>query len=133
MPKSEKKSRKIDWKKTFGLYSYLGNYRKIFIPSLIALFVTAGLSLAFPYFLGSLIGSPQEALSNGVDPETVRDNINRVVLTLLGVLALQAFISYWRVRGFIKSGESALRDLRKDVFARLVRLPMPLYMELRSG
>ncbi|YCM45068.1 ABC transporter transmembrane domain-containing protein [Verrucomicrobiaceae bacterium 227] len=133
MPKPEKKSRKIDWKKTFGLYSYLGNYRKIFIPSLIALFVTAGLSLAFPYFLGSLIGSPQEALSNGVDPETVRENINRVVLTLLGVLALQAFISYWRVRGFIKSGESALRDLRKDVFARLVRLPMPWFMERRSG
>jgi len=133
VPKSEKKSRKIDWKKTFGLYSYLGNYRKIFIPSLIALFVTAGLSLAFPYYLGSLIGSPQEALSNGVDPESVRDNINRVVLTLLGVLALQAFISYWRVRGFIKSGESALRDLRKDVFARLVRLPMPWFMERRSG
>lgn len=133
MPKSEKKSRKIDWKKTFGLYSYLGNYRKIFIPSLIALFLTAGLSLAFPYYLGSLIGSPQEALSNGVDPETVRQNINRVVLTLLGVLALQAFISYWRVRGFIKSGESALRDLRKDVFARLVRLPMPWFMERRSG
>ena len=129
----EQKKRGIDWKKTFGLYSYLGPYRKIFIPSLIALFVTAGLSLAFPYFLGSLIGSPQEALQAGIDPGKVRDNINRVVLTLLSVLAVQAFISYWRVRGFIKSGESALRDLRKDVFARLVRLPMPWFMERRSG
>ncbi|HBE95798.1 MAG TPA: multidrug ABC transporter ATP-binding protein, partial [Verrucomicrobiales bacterium] len=27
----------------------------------------------------------------------------------------------------------ALRDLRKDVFARLVRLPMPWFMERRSG
>lgn len=133
MSDEQKKKRGIDWRKTFGLYSYLGAYRKIFIPSLIALFVTAALSLAFPYFLGSLIGSPQEALQAGVDPGKVRDNINRVVLTLLSVLAVQAFISYWRVRGFIKSGESALRDLRKDVFARLVRLPMPWFMERRSG
>lgn len=133
MPQSEKKSRKINWKKAFGLYSYLGNYRGIFIPSLVALFVTAGLSLAFPYYLGKLIGSPQEALSEGADPEVVRANINIVVKTLLAVLALQAFISYWRVRGFIKAGESALRDLRKDVFARLVRLPMPWFMERRSG
>ena len=133
MSEEQKKKRGVDWKKTFGLYSYLGAYRRIFIPSLIALFVTAGLSLAFPYFLGSLIGSPQEALQAGVDPGKVRDNINRVVLTLLSVLAVQAFISYWRVRGFIKSGESALRDLRRDVFARLVRLPMPWFMERRSG
>ncbi|MDA7880802.1 ABC transporter transmembrane domain-containing protein [Akkermansiaceae bacterium] len=133
MSEEQKKKRGIDWKKTFGLYSYLGAYRKIFIPSLIALFITAGLSLAFPYYLGSLIGSPQEALQEGIDPELVKKNINKVVLTLLGVLALQAFIAYWRVRGFIKSGESALRDLRKDVFARLVRLPMPWFMERRSG
>lgn len=133
VPESEKKSRRVDWRKTFGLYSYLGNYRSIFIPSLIALFVTAGLSLAFPYYLGKLIGSPQEALGRGVDPEVVRSHINEVIVTLLSVLAVQAFISYWRVRGFIKAGESALKDLRKDVFARLVRLPFPWYMERRSG
>lgn len=133
MAEPKKPSRKISWKKVFGLYSYLGSYRKIFIPSLIALFLTAALSLAFPYYLGSLIGTPQEALQNGADPEFIRKNINGVILTLLGILGLQAFISYWRVRGFIQSGESALRDLRKDVFARLVRLPMPWFMERRAG
>ncbi len=133
MRRDDQKSEKIHWKKAFGLYHYLGSYRSIFIPSLIALFVTAGLSLAFPYYLGSLIGSPQEALTQGFDPQTVKEKINRVVLTLLGILALQAFISYWRVRGFIKAGESALRDLRKDVFSRLVRLPMPWYTERRTG
>lgn len=128
-----KKSRGIDWKKTFGLYHYLGNYRSIFIPSVIALFLTAALSLAFPYFLGTLIGSPAESLNQGIDIDHVGENINRVVLTLLGVLCFQAFIAYWRVRGFIKAGESALNDLRKDVFARLVRLPMPWFMERRTG
>lgn len=129
----EKKSRRIDWKKTFGLYSYLGKYRKIFIPSVVALFLTALLSLAFPYFLGSLIGSPQEAMRNGVDAGNVGAKIDQVVTTLLIILCIQAIVAYWRVRGFIKAGESALCDLRQDVFARLVRLPMPWFMERRTG
>lgn len=133
VPRTEKKSRKIDWKKTFGLYHYLGKYRQIFIPSVAALFLTGALSLAFPYFLGSLIGSPQEAMANGVEPEAVSSRINRVVGTLLTILCIQAFVAYWRVRGFIKAGESALCDLRQDVFARMVRLPMPWFMEQRAG
>ena len=101
MPKTEKKSRRIDWKKTFGLYSYLGKYRRIFIPSVIALFLTGALSLAFPYYLGSLIGSPQEAMQNGVEAGKVSEQINRVISTLLIILCIQAFVAYWRVRGFI--------------------------------
>ena len=133
VPKTEKKSRRIDWKKTFGLYSYLGKYRRIFIPSVIALFLTGARSLAFPYYLGSLIGSPQEAMQNGVEAGKVSEQINRVISTLLIILCIQAFVAYWRVRGFIKAGESALCDLRQDVFARLVRLPMPWFMERRTG
>ncbi|MGJ8696208.1 MAG: ABC transporter ATP-binding protein [Verrucomicrobiaceae bacterium] len=133
MPEEEKKSRRIDWKKTFGLYSYLGKYRKIFIPSVIALFLTGAMSLAFPYYLGSLIGSPQEAMQSGVDAEQVSARIDQVILTLLIILGLQSIVAYWRVRGFIKAGESALCDLRQDVFARLVRLPMPWFMERRTG
>lgn len=133
VPEEEKKSRRIDWKKTFGLYSYLGKYRKIFIPSVIALFLTGAMSLAFPYYLGSLIGSPQEAMQSGVDAEQVSARIDQVILTLLIILGLQSIVAYWRVRGFIKAGESALCDLRQDVFARLVRLPMPWFMERRTG
>lgn len=128
-----RKSRRPNWKKVLGLYSYLAPYKKIFLPSLVALFVTAGLSLAFPYFLGTLIGSPQAAMGGEVQAELIQDRINAVILTLLGVLALQAFVSYWRVRGFIKAGELALRDLRADVFRNLVRLPMPWFAERRAG
>jgi ABC-type multidrug transport system fused ATPase/permease subunit len=133
VPAKERKSRRIDWQKTFGLYSYLGKYRGIFIPSVVALFVTGGLSLAFPYFLGSLIGSPQEAMKGGIDADQVSGEINRVITTLLIILSIQAFVAYWRVRGFIKAGEGALCDLRQDVFARLVRLPMPWFTERRTG
>lgn len=68
-----------------------------------------------------------------VDSIKVSNEINRVITTLLIILSIQAFVAYWRVRGFIKAGESALCDLRQDVFARLVRLPMPWFTERRTG
>lgn len=116
-----------------GFYSYLANYKKTFYPALVALFVTAGLSLAFPYFLSQLIGGVKFGQAEMLDVEQVKANINRTVLTLVGVLALQAFVSYWRVRGFIKAGESALNDIRRDVFRHLVRLPMNFYEKSRAG
>ena len=77
-----------------AFYGYLNRYRSVFLPSLVALFVTAGLSLAFPYFLSSLIGSPTEAFRTGeeINVEAVMSKIDRTVLTLIGILALQAFI-----------------------------------------
>ena len=47
---------------------YLMREKAIFLPSLGALFFTAILSLAFPYFLKELIGNPTDALRSGVDP-----------------------------------------------------------------
>lgn len=122
-----------------AFYGYLDRYRRIFLPSLVALFVTAGLSLAFPYYLSQLIGlpasAPAEALqrSEALDVERVSAKVDETILTLLAILALQAFISYWRVRGFIKAGESALNDIRRDVFGRLVRLPVDFFQKHRSG
>ncbi len=115
------------------ILGYLMKEKAIFLPSLAALFFTAMLSLAFPWFLKELVGNPTDALKTGVDPQVVLAKSNRVVLELVAVLALQAFVAFFRVQGFIRSGESALNRLRRDLFAHLVRLPMPFYQEQRSG
>ena len=115
------------------IFGYLMQEKAIFLPSLCALFLTAMLSLAFPWFLKELIGNPADALKNGVDPQAVLAKSNRVVLELVAVLALQAFIAFFRVQGFIRSGESALNRLRQDLFAHVVRLPMAFYQEQRAG
>ncbi len=115
------------------ILGYLMQEKAIFIPSLAALFFTALLSLAFPWFLKELIGNPADAMKNGVDPAQVLAKSNRVVLELVAVLALQAGIAFFRVQGFIRSGESALNRLRRDLFSHMVRLPMPFFQEQRSG
>lgn len=112
---------------------YLLKEKAVFLPSLGALFLTALLSLAFPWFLKELIGNPTDAFKAGIDPATVLAKSNRVVLELVAVLALQAFVAFWRVQGFTYAGESALNRLRRDLFSHLVRLPMPFFQEQRAG
>jgi len=112
---------------------YLMTEKAIFLPSLAALFITAGLSLAFPWFLKELIGNPADALRNEVDPQEIVAKSNRILWQLLCVLALQSLIAFFRVQGFIRAGESALNSLRRDLFHHLVRLPMSFYQEQRAG
>ncbi|MEI7908725.1 MAG: ABC transporter transmembrane domain-containing protein [Verrucomicrobiota bacterium] len=117
------------------IWGYLMQEKAVFVPSLVALFVTAGLSLAFPWFLKELIGNPVDALRTPqtLDPLEVLAKSNAIVLKLVAALALQAFIGFFRVQGFIRAGESALNRLRRDLFAHLVRLPMPFFQEQRAG
>ena len=115
------------------ILGYLMREKAIFLPSLFALFFTAMLSLAFPWFLKELIGNPADALKHGVDPQEVLAKSDRVVLELVAVLALQAFIAFFRVQGFIRSGESALNRLRHDLFSHVMRLPMSFFQEQRAG
>lgn len=124
-------------KDAMGLYGYMDRYKHIFIPSLFALYTTAALSLAFPYFLSKLIGKSMMAGGASSDAAASKAeiiaNVNVIVLWLIGALLLQSFITYWRVRGFINSGEGALNEIRRSLFSRMVRLPMNYLTEKRSG
>lgn len=116
------------------LYGYLIRYKWVFFPAFGALILTAGLSLAFPYFLGSLIGSPSDALAGAeIDVESLQKNINRTVITLVCILFIQAIVGFFRVQGFIKAGEAALNNIRQDVLSHLLRLPIPFFHQHRAG
>jgi ATP-binding cassette subfamily B protein len=115
------------------ILGYLLREKAVFFPSLLALFLTAMLSLAFPYFLKELVGNPSDALRHSVDPALILERSNRIVLELLAVLGLQAVVAFFRVQGFIRSGESALNNLRSDLYRHLLRLPMSYFHEQRAG
>jgi ATP-binding cassette subfamily B protein len=68
-----------------------------------------------------------------VDAAATKARADQKILWLLGVLAVQAFIAYWRVKGFTRSGEAALNDLRRDLFRHLMKLPVPFFQDQRSG
>jgi len=115
------------------LWTYLSPHKSIFIPSLLALFVTAGLALVFPFLLKDLIGDPADAWKEGVNVEHVKEGLDRNLKWLVAALCLQAFIGFWRVLGFMKSGEGALNGLRRDLFSHLLKLPVSFFQDQRSG
>jgi ATP-binding cassette subfamily B protein len=115
------------------LARYLLPYRVKFVAALLALLAGSGASLAFPYFAGSLVDSALVRLKEAVTAPGWRHDANAVALALVAVLAVQAAFAFLRALWFIEVGERSLADLRRDTYARLVRLPMAFHSQRRVG
>ncbi|MCH1502395.1 MAG: ATP-binding cassette domain-containing protein [Verrucomicrobiales bacterium] len=117
------------------LLSCLTPYNRYFIPALFALCATTFLVLLFPRLMGELVGGSMMNSGAGEDinVDEVLSSRNKVAITLAVVLCVQAVVAYFRINWFAKAGESALADLRKRVYSRLVRLPMTYFGEHRIG
>jgi ATP-binding cassette subfamily B protein len=114
------------------LFSYLRPYKLRFAGAMVALLLASLLSLSFPYIAGMLV---DRAIGSSVVPASgfSRFGIDTIVVILLGSLALQASLSFFHSISFAAVGERSLADLRRDTFARLVRLPMAFFATRRVG
>ncbi|HRI57849.1 MAG TPA: ABC transporter transmembrane domain-containing protein, partial [Anaerolineae bacterium] len=54
-------------------------------------------------------------------------------LFLVVLVAVQAFIAFWRILLFAKASERSLASLRRDTFSRIIRLPMATLGARRVG
>jgi ATP-binding cassette subfamily B protein len=111
------------------LARYLYPYRVPFVAGMVALVLSSLLSLAFPQVTGVLVDG---ALASRTG-EAVRLNVDAIALMLLGLLALRAVFSFFQVIWFANVGERSLADLRRDTYARLIRLPMAFHGQRRVG
>ena len=126
------KPSRSSYREALQLASYLRPYKGTFIPAILALFLTAGLSLAFPYFMGQLIGQGTSS-GQAPTPEAMTASIDQIAMTLAAILLVQATIAFFRIRLFAVAGESALADMRRDLYGHLIRLPVPYFGEHRVG
>ena len=110
------------------IFRYLRPYQARFAGAWVALLCSSSLGLAFPYLTGRLLDASTGRVS-GIGP----DSLNGIALLLLGSLAIQAFFSYFASYGFNRCGESALTDLRREVFGRILGLPMSFFAHRRVG
>jgi len=113
-------------RKALWIFSYLDRYRWMFLPAMAAVLVTSGLSLAFPLLMGRLIG---ESMAN----EAILSTANRIALSLLVILTIQACITFTRMQLLGRAGDRAVADIRRDTYEKLVRLPMSFFSERRVG
>jgi ATP-binding cassette subfamily B protein len=116
-------------KQALDLFRYLRPYRGRFSAALASLFVSSLLSLSFPYLAGSIIDAAMHHPKGG-DSMAGAD---RTALLLMGILALQASLSFFQALSFATAGQRSLVDLRRDTYARLISLPMTFFAQRRVG
>ena len=119
---------KENWKEAIGIFRFIKPYRGYFILGLVMILFSSLTTLSFPYFLKKLIDSAQ-AIKDGkasISPNTI-------ALWMFGALILQMIFSYGRVYFFAFAGEHALSDIRKEVYNRMVQLPMDFFAQRRVG
>ncbi|MEZ4826912.1 MAG: ABC transporter transmembrane domain-containing protein [Bacteroidia bacterium] len=117
----KKKITREGLKQLSGIYKYILPYRWYFVLGLVFLMLSTGATLSFPYFLGNLV----DALSG--------DQINQTALVLGGILSIQALFSFLRIYLFAQVSERAMADIRKDLYQRIITLPIPFFEQRRVG
>src|SRR5262245_56326606 len=118
-----------------GLLRYLRPYRVKFALGMACLFAGSLAGLGFPYLAGNLVDGALLRLGTGAVelPVAWYQDVDWVALALVAVLAVQAGFAFLRSTLFIEVGERSLCDLRRDTYARLIRLPMAFHTRRRVG
>ena len=122
LPKA--KINKTSLKKTFRLFQYIGPHKWKLYLGLVFLVFTGGTALLFPLMLGGLVKTVE-----------MHDfsKINQIGIYLIIVLTLQSVFSYFRVYLFVNYTENTLANLRQEVYAHMIKLPMSFFAQKRVG
>ncbi len=109
------------------MFTFTRPYRVRLAVGTVAVVVSAGLGLVFPAIMGSLVDSVAPGATNDVT------RLDRFGAMLFAVLIVQALFNYVRVYQLGVVGEGVVADLRKAVFDRVVRLPVPFFDRNLTG
>ena len=125
------------------LFTYLKPYRGKFILSLVFIALSAFTTSLFPLFLGKMIdaASPGATLPGAVNIgsqlgfglQQIHWSLNTTLLLIFLQLSVQTVFSFMRVYLLTEVGEKSLADMRRDVFSKLLSMPMSFFTEKRVG
>lgn len=120
---------KLSWsniKRSFRLFSYLGEHKWKFVLGMFFLIATAGVGLLFPLKSGTMFGYFGE--NSKPKAEMIQD-LYQLGGVLLLILLIQGFFSFGRVYMFTQVTENLLSGLRKDAFSRIIQKPMLFFSQ----
>lgn len=122
------KINKESLRETLLIFSYIKPYKTKFILGLIFIVLSGTTTMAFPYMLKKLIDSAQQ-ISTG----NFTSSPGTIALLMMGILVFQMFFSYMRIYLFTAVGENSLADLRKDIYRKMITMPMDFFAQRRVG
>lgn len=135
-PEEKRKLNRSNLSKLFEITRYIKPYRIYFILGMICLAFSSTTLLAFPFLAGKLVdvanGQPWKLPLPTSDPYVVT-RIRDIGIALIAVLFIQSIFSFFRVYFFAQVNEKAMADMRRDMYSRMVRLPMFFFDRNRVG
>ena len=115
---------KENFKKSIGLFKYLGDHRWMFVAGMIFLLLSGGIGLVFPMFSGKMFGVFGDTTSS---PAELTEKLQKIGLILLAILASQGIFSFCRIYFFTRATEDILMGVRKDTYSKLIQMPMSFF------
>ncbi len=119
----------VDKTSSFDLYrrllSYALEYWGIFIIAIIGMVIVAAASTAFPALMQPMMDSGFVAR----DPETIK----WVPIALIGIFLVRVIGAFASSYGMSVIGRNVIRELRKEMFSRLLTLPKSFYDKATTG
>lgn len=122
LPKAKLDSNSLQ--KAIRIFKYAKNHKWKFFLGLIFLLLTSATALAFPKLMGMLV----DCVTN-----KDLDKANEIAIALMGILALQAIFSFFRISLFVNFTENSLSNIRFALYENLIKLPMSFYSQKRVG
>lgn len=122
------KLNKESFKQALLIFTYVRPYRGKFILGLLFIALSALSTMTFPYLLKQLIDSAHAVLQG-----SVKFSPGMIALGMIGVLSIQMLFSFMRIFLFTSVGEHALADMRKDIYQRMISMPMHFFAQRRVG
>jgi ABC-type multidrug transport system fused ATPase/permease subunit len=124
------------------LFKYIKPHRGKFIWALIFIALSAFTTSLFPLFLGKMIdaASPGATLPGAGTTsqfsfglKNIHWSLNVTLLLIFLQLTIQTIFSFLRIYLLTAVGEKSLVDMRKDVYSKLLTMPMSFFAEKRVG
>ena len=128
-PHREKEKVKLNrekLQKALKVFRYVLPHKWRFIWGLFFLSVGSLLFLAIMKIPGELFNVIEEKSRYGL-------GLNQLFVLLIVLLGVQSLFSYLRVQLFAHVSEKSMADLRRDLYRKLVTLPIPFLEERRVG
>ncbi|MET0244330.1 MAG: ABC transporter transmembrane domain-containing protein [Flavitalea sp.] len=124
------------------LFTYVKPYRGKLIWALVFIALSAFTTSLFPLFLGKMIdaaspgaGSMPTGMSPtfGLNLKDIHWSVNTTLLLIFLQLTIQTVFSFMRIYLLTEVGERSLAGMRKDVYSKLLTMPMHFFSEKRVG
>ena len=123
----ESKVNKASLNKTKQLFAYIQPYKWYFFAGMLCLIFSSTTVMAFPKSIGLLVDASLGKASGMINQRS------QVAILLFVIILLQSIFSFSRVWFFTQVNERALANIRRDLYNKMICLPIPYFEEKRVG